>query len=144
MGWISLFWLALVIIFAIVEMLSMGLTSIWFAAGALVAGIAAICNAPIWLQFVLFVLVTAIALASTRKLAKKFLENKIEKTNAEGLIGKTSIVIETIDNAKETGKLMIGDIEWSARAVDETAVIEEGSKVIIREIKGVKCIVEPV
>lgn len=137
-------WLALVILFFIIELISMGLTSIWFAAGALAAGIAAIFNAPIWAQCLIFIVVTAVTLASTRKFAKRFLDNKLEKTNAEGMVGKTSMVIETIDNAKETGKIKIRDIEWSARALNETQEIAEGTKVVIREIRGVKCIVEPV
>lgn len=144
MNWMPVVWLVLVIAFSIAELISMGLTSIWFAAGALVGGIAALCHAPIWLQFVLFIVVSAVTLASTRKFAKRHLEDKIQKTNAESLIGKTSIVVETIDNAKSQGKLKIGDIEWTARALNETDVISEGKKVIIREIQGVKCIVEPV
>lgn len=137
-------WLALVIIFFIAEIITMGLTSIWFAAGALLAGISAMLGAPIWVQCLIFIVVTAVTLACTRKFAKRFIDNKLEKTNAEELIGKTSVVIETVDNAKATGKIKIRDIEWSARSLNETQEIKEGTKVIIREIRGVKCIVEPV
>lgn len=137
-------WLALVIVFFIAELISLGLTSIWFAFGALVAGIAAMFGAPIWLQCLLFILVTAITLASTRKLAKRFLDNRLEKTNAESLIGKTSVVIEPVDNANGTGKIKIRDIEWTARSVHEGQVIPKDTKIIIREIRGVKCIVEPI
>lgn len=142
-GICSFVWLALVIVFFIVELISLGLTSIWFALGALAAGIAAMFGAPIWLQCLLFIIVTAVALASTRKLAKRFLDNKLERTNAESLIGKTSIVIEPVDNANGTGKIKIRDIEWTARAVHEKQVIPKDTTVIIREIRGVKCIVEP-
>ncbi len=142
-GIMALIWLALVILFVIVELISLGLTSIWFAAGALVAGIVAMVGGPFWLQVILFMVVSAVLLACTRGFAKRHLDNKIEKTNAEGLVGKSSVVIETIDNASSTGKIRIGDIEWTARAVNETQVIPKDSKVIIREIKGVKCMVEP-
>lgn len=142
-GIMALIWLALVILFVVVELISLGLTSIWFAAGALVAGIVAMVGGPFWLQVILFMVVSAVLLACTRGFAKRHLDNKIEKTNAEGLVGKSSIVIETIDNASSTGKIRIGDIEWTARAVNETQVIPKDSKVIIREIKGVKCMVEP-
>jgi membrane protein implicated in regulation of membrane protease activity len=143
-GICAIVWLVLVLVFFIAELISLGLTSIWFAAGALVAGIAAMFGAPIWLQCVLFILVTTATLASTRKLAKRFLDNRLEKTNAESLIGKTSVVIETIDNEKGTGKIKIRDIEWSARSVDETQVISSGTKIMIRDIQGVRCMVEPV
>ena len=103
----------------------------------------AILGAPIWLQVVLFILVSGVLLASTRGLSKTFLEKRLEKTNAEGLIGKTSTVVETIDNASATGKIRLGDVEWTARACNESQVIEKDTKVIIREIKGVKCMVEP-
>ena len=142
-GIMALIWLALVILFVVVELISLGLTSIWFAAGALVAGIVAMVGGPFWLQVILFMVVSAVLLACTRGFAKRHLDNKIEKTNAEGLVGKSSIVIETIDNASSTAKIRIGDIEWTARAVNETQVIPKDSKVIIREIKGVKCMVEP-
>lgn len=141
-GVLALIWLALVIIFAIMEMISLGLTSIWFAGGAFVAAISAMLGAPIWLQILIFIVVSAVLLASTRGVAKTFLEKKLEKTNAEGLVGKSSIVVETIDNAASTGKIRIGDVEWTARAIQETQVIPKDSKVMIREITGVKCMVE--
>lgn len=143
-GILVLIWLALVILFIILELISLGLTTIWFAAGALAAGIAAMFGGPVWLQVILFIAVTSLLLFCTKGFAKRHLDNRIEKTNAEGLIGKTSVVIEAIDNSASSGKIKIGDIEWTARAVNETQVIPEGTKVMIREIKGVKCLVEPV
>lgn len=143
-GVLALIWLVLVIVFVVMELITLGLTSIWFAAGALVAGLAAMFGGPFWLQILLFIIVSAVLLAGTRGFAKRHLDNKLEKTNAEGLIGKTSIVIETIDNAASTGKIRIGDVEWTARASNEMQVIPKDTKVVIREIKGVKCMVEPV
>ena len=96
------------------------------------------------MQIVFFIVVSAVLLACTRKFAKKYLDSKIEKTNVESLIGKTSVVIETINNMASTGKIRIGDVEWTARTAEGSQVIAEGSKVVIREIVGVKCIVEPI
>lgn len=143
-GIMALMWLALVILFAVIEFISLGLTSIWFAAGAFVAGIVAMLGGAFWLQIVVFIVVSAVLLACTRKFAKKYLDSKIEKTNVESLIGKTSVVIETINNMASTGKIRIGDVEWTARTAEGSQVIAEGSKVVIREIVGVKCIVEPI
>lgn len=144
MGIDVIIWLALVLVFVIIEMISLGLTSVWFAAGALVSGISAMFGAPVWLQWVLFIVSSGILLACTRKLAVKHLNNHLEKTNAEGLPGKHSIVIETIDNAVPSGKIRIGDVEWTARSVKEGEVIPKNQRVVIREISGVKCMVEPV
>ncbi len=135
-------WLALVILFVVVELFTLDLTSIWFAAGALVAGLVAMFSGPFWAQALVFVAVTAVLLASTRKIAKRHLDNKIEKTNSESLIGKTSFVIEEVNNVASTGKIRIGDVEWTARAVNETEVIPVNTKIVIREIRGVKCMVE--
>lgn len=143
-GIMTLIWLGLVILFVILEIVSLGLTSIWFAAGALVSGITAMLGAPIALQIIVFLVVSVILLACTRGIARRHLDNRIIKTNAESLVGKTSIVIETIDNAASTGKIKIGDVEWTARAVNEAQVIPKDAKIIIREINGVKCMVEPV
>lgn len=149
-GWIQspgilvFIWLALVILFIILELISLGLTTIWFAAGALLAGIVAILGGPIALQIIVFIVVSSLLLFCTKGFAKRHLNNRIEKTNAESLVGKTSVVMETIDNGASSGKIKIGDIEWTARAVNEVQIIPEGTKVIIREIKGVKCLVESV
>lgn len=145
-GIMALMWLALVILFAVIELVTLGLTSIWFAAGAFVAGVVAMLGGELWLQVVIFIVVSAVLLACTRRFAKKYLDSRIEKTNVEGLIGKKSVVIETIDNQASTGKIRIGDIEWTARAMerDNSQTIAKGTKVVIREISGVKCMVEPI
>lgn len=137
-------WILLVIAFIVAEIISLGLTSIWFAVGAMAAAISAMLGAPIWLQCILFVVVSAIALGSTRGLAAKYLNNRLEKTNAEGLIGDTVYVIEEINNEKATGKVRIGDLEWTARTKTDAQIIPKDAKVIVSEIRGVKCIVEPV
>ena len=139
------FWFILVVVFIVVEIISLGLTSIWFAVGAFAAGIVAIIFPnQIWLQCIVFIVVSAIALGSTRGLATKYLNNKLEKTNAEGLVGDTVYVIEEIDNKKATGKIRVRDLEWTARAVSDDQIIPKDTKVVVREIQGVKCIVEPI
>ena len=78
-GIMALMWLALVILFAVIEFISLGLTSIWFAAGAFVAGIVAMLGGAFWLQIVVFIVVSAVLLACTRKFAKKYLGHKNDK-----------------------------------------------------------------
>ena len=78
-GVLALIWLVLVIVFVVMELITLGLTSIWFAAGALAAGLAAMFGGPFWLQILLFIIVSAVLLAGTRGFAKRHLDNKIEK-----------------------------------------------------------------
>ena len=138
----TLIWLGIVLLLIILEMISMGLTTIWFAGGALVAAVVSTFGGPLWLQIILFIVVSLVLIFTTRPIAKKHLNTKVEKTNAESLIGKKVQVVETIDNRNSTGKIKVNDVEWTARSSESSVVIQSGSEVIIREISGVKCIVE--
>lgn len=134
-------WLVVVALMIIVEMISLGLTSIWFAGGGVVAAVIAAFGGPIWLQIVIFLAVSLILLFSSRPWAMKHLNNKVVKTNAEGLIGQEAIVIAEINNQKEEGQVRVGGQEWSARSVNGR-VIPVDTSVVIEEIKGVKLIVK--
>ena len=136
-------WLVLLIVLVAVELATMGLTTIWFAAGALVATIAAACNAPLFIQITLFLAVSVLMLVFTRPVAMKYFNHDRTRTNVESLIGQKGIVTGKIDNLKGCGQVTLNGMEWTARAVTDSRVIPEGSVVIIKEIHGVKLIVEP-
>ena len=142
--WMSapIFWLAAAIIFVVVEGLTMGLTTIWFAGGAIIALIAALLGAGLAVQIVLFFGVSVVLLLSTRKLFVKKLRTGQEKTNIEALIGKEAVAISAIGQLS-TGRVMIGGQEWSAVCGVEGLTIEEGTKVKVTAIEGVKAIVIP-
>lgn len=135
-------WLAAMIILAGIEALTVNLVTIWFAIGALAAFIAAVAGAQIWLQIVLFVIVTAVTLCFTRPLAKKYFTGTHQPTNADMVIGKVCVVTETIDNLASKGTVSCMGKEWSARS-ENGETVNEGTKVIVKEIKGVKLIVSP-
>ena len=138
-----LLWLGLVIVFGIVEAATMGLTSIWFAVGALAAMVAAACHAPLGLQIVVFVAVSAVAVWLTRgKVQNRFNQNR-EATNADRVLGHVGVVQETVDNQKAVGQVKVDGAIWSARSVGGD-VIPAGAEVVIRAIEGVKVRVEPV
>lgn len=137
-------WLLLAAIFIVIEIISLGLTTIWFAGGAFVAAIAAIAGAGVPIQVILFGVVSVVLLIATRPIALKHLNNKTEKTNAEGLIGQNAMVLQTIDNLRETGQAKVNGMEWTARAKNNSDIIPADSMVKIVEIQGVKLIVEPV
>ena len=135
-------WLLLAAIFIVIEIISLGLTTIWFAGGAFVAAIAALCGANLVIQVVLFLVVSVALLAVTRPWAKKHLDTKTEKTNAEALVGQKAVILEEVNNIKETGRAKINGMEWTARAVNDDIIIPEGYVAKIVEISGVKLIVE--
>jgi membrane protein implicated in regulation of membrane protease activity len=136
-------WLALLILFAAAEGISVGLTSIWFAAGALCALIVSLLGGPLWAQIVVFIVVSALCMLAVRPLAKKYLTPGIQPTNADRIIGQEALVTEDVDNVQGKGAVTIGGVVWSARS-DGEEPIPAGTKVRVLRIEGVKVFVETV
>ena len=134
-------WLVLLIVFIGVEATTLGLTSIWFAGGALIAMIAAALNAPMWLQVILFLTVALLLLIFTRPIAVKYFNKDRAKTNVDSIVGKQAIVTAEIDNLMSAGKVVVSGQEWSARSMEEGITIPEGSVVIVEAVSGVKLLV---
>ena len=128
-------------LFAAGEGATVGLVSLWFAGGALAAMLAASLSAELWLQIVVFLVVSAVLLYFTRPIVKKLLAGKNKETNLDRIIGKTVIVSETVDNDAETGRCTIAGVSWSLRS-DDGSVIEQGEKVTVDRVEGVKLIVK--
>lgn len=139
--WLPFFWLILAIVLGVVEAASVQLMAIWFAVGAVVTIIPAVMGASLPVQFIVFLAVSTILLIATRPLAKKFLNVRKTKTNADSVIGKVGVVIHRIDNTMEEGRVLVSGLDWSARSEDGE-IIEEKEQVIIKRIDGVKLIVE--
>lgn len=135
-------WLAVLVVCVGIEIATMGLTTIWFAGGALVSAILAALNAPLWLQIVAFFAVSLILLYLTRPVAVKYFNKDRVKTNVESLIGRQAIVISEIDNLQGIGQVTVGGQEWSARSVKDDVQLPVGSVVVVRSVSGVKLIVE--
>ncbi len=136
-----IFWLVLLIICIGIELATMGLTTIWFAGGALVAILAAVLGAPIWLQAVLFIIVSLLLLFFTRPIAVKYFNKDRVKTNVESMVGRQAIVISEIDNLQGIGQVTVGGQEWSARSAVRQGKIDVGAVVTVVAINGVKLIV---
>lgn len=135
-------WLVLLIVFVAVELITVGLVSIWLAAGALIALIVAAVGGPFWLQVVLFFVVSALALVVTRPLARRYINRRVHPTNADSLVGEIITVKETVDNRAETGMAVVHGQEWTLRSSDDKEVLPKDSLAKVVEIKGVKLIVE--
>ena len=138
-----IFWLVVVILSIAVEAITLGLTSIWFAGGALVALAASALRLPIALQVVLFFAVSVVLLYFTRPIAVKYFNKDRIKTNAESLVGRQAIVISEIDNLQGIGQVTVGGQEWSARSVEDDVKLPVGTVVDIMAINGVKLMVKP-
>ncbi len=136
-------WFGLLILFIIAEAATVSMVSAWFAIGALAALAAELLGAKLWLQVVLFVVVSGVSLAMLRPMARKHFNSKITRTNVDALVGKTCMVIDAIDNMASCGKVKIGDVEWSARSTAGEDV-PAGTQVKIDRVEGVKVYVTPV
>lgn len=137
-------WLIALAVFLVLEIITLGLTTIWFAGGCLVAAIAGFLQAPLWIQIVLFLVVSLVLLIFTRPVVEKHLNNNREKTNIDGLIGKQGKVIEEIDSLNQTGRVMLNGMEWSAKSRDGEQKIPVEAQVQVVEVKGVHLIVDAV
>jgi len=133
-------WLVLLILFVGVEAATLGLASIWFAGGSLVAMVAAILNAPLYVQIILFFVVSMVLLFFTRPLAVKYFNKDRVRTNVESMVGRQGVVTSAIDNLQGIGQVTVGGLEWSARSFDDIT-LTVGSVVEIKAISGVKLIV---
>ena len=137
------FWIIAMVVFLVIEAVTVGIVSVWFAIGALFAMVTAMLGANLWVQITVFLVVSAIALYFTRPLVKKFVNNKVEPTNADMLIGKECRVVETIDNLSGTGAVYVDGKTWTARTADEEIILE-GQLVKAERIEGVKLIVSKI
>lgn len=139
----KLIWTALLVVFVIGEAVTVGLTSIWFAAGSLVALICALLGANLWIQIVAFIVATILSLVAFRPLCKKYINGKVEPTNADRIIGSEVLVTEAIHNLQATGAVRVGGITWTARSEND-ALIPVGALVRIKRIEGAKVYVEQI
>lgn len=139
-----LLWLIAVVLLVILEASTMMLTCIWFAAGATAALLMALLSFGFWPQIIVFTAVSGICLAAVRPMAIRHFNSKKTPTNADRVIQKEGLVIETIDNSLPAGQVRVDGQIWTARAADAHTVIPVGTPVRILQIQGVKLIVEPV
>lgn len=136
----SIFWIIILAVLILIEIITLGITTIWFAGGALVAFIISLYFDNLLIEIILFLAVSFSLLFFTRPIVMKYYNSKNKKTNYEGVIGKEAVVIVTIDNRNTTGQVNVEGQEWSARSLDGST-IEKGTLVKIMGIAGAKAIV---
>lgn len=134
-------WLGVLAVLLVIEAATAGLTTIWFAGGALIAAVASFFGGGLILQVILFLAVSLVLLVFTRPVAVRIMNKDVEKTNVNSLIGRKAVVTGKIDNLAQTGQVKINDVEWMARAASDNCVIPAGTIVKIDQVNGVKLIV---
>ena len=137
-----IFWLVLTILCIVVEIATVGLASIWFAGGALVACLLDMAGIHVIIQGIVFLVISLLLLIVTRPFADRFINKNRTKTNYEGIIGKVVRVTERIDNINETGTALVNGQEWTARSENDNIVLEQGDVAQVVNITGVKLIVK--
>ena len=141
-SYITIAWLVFLIILLIVEIITVGLTSIWAAGGALAALILNILGLSLMWQVAAFFAVTFVLLIFTRPFAVRFINTQREKTNYEGSIGKTIRITERVDNIRQTGMANVNGQEWTVRAERDDLILEPEMLAKVVNISGVKLIVK--
>lgn len=136
-------WLGVTILAAVVEAIVPSLVSVWFVPGGIAALIISLLGGPVWFQILFFLGVSMACLTFTRPLAKRLLDHRRERTNADRVVGATGIVIQDIDNVMSAGRVTVMGGSWSARSLLPDGKIEAGTKVRIERIEGVKLMVIP-
>lgn len=136
-------WFGLMVLFLVLEAATVGMTSVWFAAGALGALIVSLAGGELWLQVLVFITLSAVALGLLRPIAQKHFTPRLTRTNVDALVGKTCLCVTAIDNLASTGQVKIGDVEWSARSTAGEP-IPAGTQVKVDRVEGVKVYVTPV
>lgn len=141
-AYLPVYWLIALVVFLVIEAATLGLATIWFAGGALVALIAAMCGAGLGIQVASFLVVSLVLLIFTRPFAVRFLSKDTLKTNVDRVIGMEGVVTEEISNLAGTGKVSLGGNIWTARTENEGGTIPVDAVVAVLRVEGVKLIVK--
>ncbi|MDE6744159.1 MAG: NfeD family protein [Lachnospiraceae bacterium] len=136
----TIVWLVIFIVMLGIEIATLGLTTIWFAGGALLSTLVAAIGLPLYVQIPVFLVVSVVLLLFTRPIAQKYFNKERIRTNAESLVGQIAVVSENINNLKGMGKAVINGQEWTARSADDTVELEKETKATIVAIEGVKLV----
>ena len=136
-------WLVIAIIMFVIEVVTTGLATLWFALGAIVAMVMDLCGAPLASQIIVMAIVSVVSfilcMIWVRPKLESLRKKNVQRTNADRLIGRDGVVIVPLNGAEGKGQVKIDGQVWSAKADTDIA---EGIKVTVKAIEGVKLVVE--
>ena len=136
-GW---YWIAVIVLAIIIEVLTDDLFSIWFVPAGIVATILDFCSVDIVWQILVFLILSIAGIILGKTVFSKISKSVDTKTNINAIIGERCIVTEKIDNFAGCGQVKIKGQIWSARGVDEDDIFDEGDVLHVVAIEGVKVI----
>ena len=143
MNWAAIIWLVLLVMFVMTEASTVAVVSLWFAIGALAAMIANLLGAEVWLQAVVFLVVSCSLLCALRPLVRKYFTPKLTRTNVDSVVGSMGLVTSEINNITSQGQVKLGAMEWTARSTSGEPV-KAGTRIRVDRVEGVKVFVTPV
>ena len=143
MNWEAIIWFVLLIVFVLAEAATVTVVSLWFAAGALAALVVSMLSGPVWLQVLVFAVVSVVLLWMLRPIIRKHFNPKLPRTNVDAVIGREATTMVAINNRMAQGKVMLDGMEWSARSTTGEE-ISENTVVRVDRVEGVKLFVTPV
>ena len=138
------YWLVALAVLLVIEIITMGLTTIWFAGGTLVAFVLSLFGIPWLFQIAVFLVVSILLLIFTRPALERKINKDRIKTNVNSIAGKEGKVTEDIDNFNQKGTIILNGLEWTARSSKDDVIIPAGARVIVDEVKGVKVFVSQI
>lgn len=135
-----LLWFALAVVFAVIEIVTVGFFMIWFGVGALVAMLVSLVTTNLSVQFLVFIIVSVLLLSMTRKFSSKLTKGTVTATNVDAVIGKIGIVTEDIPALDNPGLVKISGEIWSAISADSNPIAKD-TQVEVLQVKGVRLVV---
>jgi len=132
-------WLTAFLAFAVIEMITLDLFFIMLGGGTLAALVADFAGADLWLQIVVFCVVSLLMIAFVRPVALTHLKKgpSEQRTNVDRLIGEQALVMEPVTSTG--GLVKIGGDVWSARSA--AGELATGQKVVVAAIDGATAVV---
>ena len=139
----AIIWLVLMVICLVVEALTVSMVTLWFAAGAVVALLLSLLHLQVWVQVVVFFVVSIALLACMRPMFRRHVAPKLTPTNVDAIVGTRAVVTAEIDNVCAAGQVKLNGMDWSARSATGE-IIPAGTQVRVERVEGVKLFVTPV
>jgi len=138
---IWIIWMAIAAAFVIGEILTLGFFLLWFGIGAAVAGILAIFGLGGSWQWGAFAVVSGVLFVLSRRFAERFSKKQPPGIGADRFVDKKGVVLEEVDNIKNSGRIRMGKEEWRAES-DTGEVIPVGKMVEVTRLVGTHVVVK--
>jgi membrane protein implicated in regulation of membrane protease activity len=138
-------WLVLILVFVIVEMLTIYFVFLMLAIGSVAGLVSGLFGAPWWLQAIIAAVISVLLIFTIRPPLLRALNRGGDpaKSNVQALIGMGGQVVSTVTPTGGRVKLAVGET-WTSRVEPGSRTIEPGENVVVLYIEGATAVVVPV